>query len=211
MATPFRLPRFYPILDTAVAKQKNCPIPLLAHVLIDEGIKVLQYRHKEDWTQLHYDEAGDLKKLCQERGVLFVVNDRADFASLLGAALHVGQDDLPPPAARRILGDGILGFSTHNRAQLQRAAEEPIDYVALGPVYSTSSKLKPDPVVGVEGIAKLRPLSKKPMVAIGGITLQNAAPVLETGADSVAVIGGLFPESSDRDSLRARAAEWIAI
>ncbi len=110
-----------------------------------------------------------------------MVNDRVDFANLLDAAVHLGQTDLPPAAARKIVADGVIGFSTHNRVQLELGNEEPVDYLALGPIYTTASKLDPDPVVGVDGLRTLRKLTTKPLVAIGGITLANASRSLGCG------------------------------
>ncbi len=110
-----------------------------------------------------------------KRARALVINDRADFALLLDAGLHVGQDDLPPRDARRLLGSGaLLGFSSHNAGQLCAAAGEPVDYVALGPVYATGSKRNADPVVGVAEVRRCRALVEKPLVAIGGITMENA-------------------------------------
>ena len=135
-------------------------------------------------------------------GALFIVNDRADIAKLLDAGLHLGQDDLTPKDARRILsGENIIGFSTHNEQQLRAGDLEPVDYLAIGPIFATTSKQNPDPVVGLDRLRALRTLTKKPLVAIGGITLESAPQVFEAGADSVAIISGL----------RARAEDWIAI
>jgi thiamine-phosphate pyrophosphorylase len=209
MPIPFRVPRFYPILDTVSLANRSCPAIVAAEALIEAGAKMLQYRHKEVWTQAHFDEAKRLAKLCHEASVLMVVNDRADFARLLGAALHVGQQDLPPVAARRIVSDEVMGLSTHNRLQLARGDEEPVEYLSLGPIFQTQSKLRPDPEVGVEGLRSLRPLTAKPVVAIGGITLENAREVLDAKADSVAVISGILPENCHRTALRRRAEEWI--
>ena len=106
----------------------------------------------------------------------------------------MGQDDLPPAAARTVIGpEATLGFSTHNEKQLREANSEPVDYIALGPIFSTGSKRNPDPVVGLEELARLRPIASKPLVAIGGITLDNSRAVLDAGADSVAVISALLP------------------
>src|SRR5579875_2495646 len=125
MSTPFKLPRFYPILDTTVLLNREYPVLLAAAAIIEAGARILQYRHKDAWTQAQFDEAKQINAMCNEAGVLFVLNDRADFAKLLHAALHVGQEDLPPVAARKIVGDEVMGFSTHNRGQLMRGDEEP--------------------------------------------------------------------------------------
>jgi thiamine-phosphate pyrophosphorylase len=130
------------------------------------------------------------------------VNDRADIAKLLDAALHLGQDDLAPADARRILpAPSIIGFSTHDEQQLLAGNLEPVDYLAIGPIFPTRSKLNPDPVVGLDQLRALRRLTRKPLVAIGGITRELAPQVFEAGADSIAVISDLFP----------RPEEWIAI
>lgn len=209
--TPFKLPRFYPILDTAALADRKCSAVTATEVLLEAGVRILQYRHKEKWTQGHFDEAKQIAALCHEAGVLFVMNDRADFARILGAALHVGQDDLPPVAARRIVSDEVMGFSTHNRLQLARGDEEPVEYLSLGPIFSTNSKLQTDPVLGIEGLRKLRPLTSKPLAAIGGISDLEACNVLKAGADSVAIISGLFPAKSDRKALRRRADDWMQL
>jgi thiamine-phosphate pyrophosphorylase len=208
---PFQVPRFYPILDTAALQRHKCEPGIAARALLEAGAKILQYRHKSNWTQMHFDEAKQIAAICQDAGVLFVLNDRADYARLLRAALHVGQDDLPPVAARRVIGDEVMGFSTHNRVQLARGNEEPVEYLSVGPVFSTQSKERPDPVVGLQGLRTLRELTTKPLVAIGGITLENARHVLDVKADSVAVISGILPERCDAKSIRRRAEEWLKL
>jgi thiamine-phosphate pyrophosphorylase len=211
MPIAFDLPRFYPILDTAVLAARKCPPKVVATILLEAGVKILQYRHKDNWTQAHYDEAAGIRTLCQQAGVLFVINDRADFARLLGSALHVGQNDLPPVASRRILGDEVMGFSTHNRRQLMRADEEPVEYLSLGPIFATTSKLKPDPVLGLDALKALRPLTKKPVVAIGGIKLEHAEKVFEAGVDSLAIISDILPEVCGRSAIKQRVEEWLKI
>ncbi len=208
---PFQLPRFYPILDTATLAQCECSVIAAAEALVEAGVRILQYRHKNPWTQAHFDEAAQIQNICQQAGVLFVINDRADFAYLLGAALHVGQDDLPPVAARRVIGENVMGFSTHNRLQLTRANDEPVDYLALGPIFSTRSKLRPDPELGLERLRELRPLTPKPVVAIGGIRQENARQVLAAGADSVAVIAALWDTQASPKEIRQKAEEWLAL
>jgi len=208
--TPFRLPKFYPILDTGVLTAHGCAITVAAEVLLAAGVRILQYRHKEDWTQKHFDEAKRLAELCQDAGVLFVLNDRADFAKLLKSALHLGQEDLPPVAARQIISDEVMGFSTHNATELKRAEAEPVEYLSIGPIFSTTSKLRPDPVVGIAGLKSLRELTKKPLCAIGGITLANVREVIAAKADSVAVISGFLPDKCERKALKAKALEWLA-
>ncbi len=211
LPTPFRLPRFYPILDTEVLAGRECPVSMAAEALIDAGVRILQYRHKQDWMQAHFDEAKRLADLCDEAGVLFVLNDRADFARLLKSALHVGQDDLSPAAARRLISDEVMGFSTHNRDQLARGNEEAVEYLSIGPIFPTGSKRKPDPVVGLERLRELRDITEKPLAAIGGITLENAPQVLAAKADSVAVISGIVPRTCTRKAWKSHAEEWLRV
>ena len=124
---------------------------------------------------------------------------------LLGAALHLGQDDLAPSDARRILpATAIIGFSTHNEEQLRAGDAEPVDYLAIGPIFATGSKQNPDPVVGLDRLRALRTLTRKPLVAIGGITRELAPQVFEAGADSVAVIGDLIQSLHSRACARRR-------
>jgi thiamine-phosphate pyrophosphorylase len=211
MESKFQPPRFYPIIDTGVLAPTVFSPIRVAEEALAAGAKILQYRHKDNWTQEEFDEAAAIAKLCQEAGILFVVNDRADFAHLLSAGLHIGQDDLPPQAARRVVSGAVIGFSTHNAEQLRLAAGAPVDYLSLGPIFATTSKERPDPVVGLDGLKKLRPLTPKPLVAIGGITLANAAEVLAAGADSVAIISGLLPPEQDHALLRQRLSEWCQL
>jgi thiamine-phosphate pyrophosphorylase len=183
-----------------------------AKALLDGGAEILQYRHKEFWSREAVGEAERVGDLCRSRGVLFVINDRADYAKMLGAGLHLGQEDLPPQAARELLGDEtIIGYSTHNEAQLAAAASEPVDYVALGPMFGTVSKRNPDPVVGIEKLREWRSLSPLPLVAIGGITRGTAGEVWNAGADMVAIIGDLYPAMCDAGSIRERMGEWLRL
>jgi thiamine-phosphate pyrophosphorylase len=203
----FYLPRFYPIIDTGALAQRNWSTVAFSQALLRAGVKILQYRHKEVWTQTQFDEARRLAALAKEAGALFVVNDRVDFANLLEAAVHLGQTDLPPVAARKIVAEGIIGFSTHNQAQVQRGDEEPVDYLAVGPIYPTMSKAQPDPVVGLDGLRSVRKLTSKPLVAIGGITIADAAEVLEAGADSIATVAGILP--IELEEVPSLAVEWL--
>ena len=150
--------------------------------------------------------------LCRQAGATLIVNDRADIAKLLGAGLHVGQDDLAPTDARALLGDeAVIGYSTHNAAQLRDAAAEPVDYIALGPIFGTTSKQNPDPAVGIDELRRCRALVEKPLVGIGGITRENARAVFDAGADAVAVIADLLPESAAAADVRQRIEEWRGI
>ena len=206
---PIALPRIYPILDTESLSARGVAIETAASSFLDGGAEVLQFRHKGQWTRDLYAAAQVVAALCGQAGATFVVNDRADMAMLLKAGLHVGQDDLAPRDARKLLGsEPVLGFSSHNAAQLCEAGGEPVDYVALGPIFGTQSKRNPDPLVGVEELRRCRALVEKPLVAIGGITLENALDVLRAGADSVALIAGLLPENPTARALRERMEQW---
>ena len=207
-----KLPRLYPILDTGVLSGRNLSPIAVAGALLAGGARILQFRHKGHFSRSVFEQAETVAELCRSAGAAYVVDDRADMALLLDAGLHVGQDDLSPRDARRVIGPNRwLGFSTHNEAQLRAAAAEPADYVALGPVFSTASKEKPDPVIGVEELRRLRGLEKRPLVAIGGITRENALAVLDAGADSVAVIGDLIPAECTIESIRARMEQWQSL
>jgi thiamine-phosphate pyrophosphorylase len=203
------LPRLYPILDTASLAEGGLSLPAAAAAVLDGGAGILQIRHKGHWSREVFEAAREVSRLCRENGATLIINDRADFAMLLEAGLHVGQDDLPPRECRKLMGaDAILGFSSHNAGQLAAAGGEPVDYVAIGPVFPTASKRNPDPVVGVEEVRRIRALVDKPLVAIGGITLENALSVIQAGADSVAVIAGLLPKPLSTRDLRERVVEW---
>jgi thiamine-phosphate pyrophosphorylase len=204
-----RFKLFYPILDTETAARRGIDPVAAAARILEAGAGLLQFRHKGFFSRELFAEAREIAALCGDAGALFVMNDRADVARLLNASLHLGQDDLSPADARRVLAEGsLIGFSTHNEAQIRAAADEPADYLALGPIFGTSTKLNPSPMVGLDELRRLRPLTDRPLVAIGGITRANARAVLEAGADSVAVIGDLFPEDGN---IRGRAEEWISV
>ena len=156
---------------------------------------LLQYRNKLAGGGLMLEQAREIKRVLSSH-VQLIMNDRVDLclAAEFGG-VHVGQDDLSPEAARRIIGfERVLGVSTHNPEQLAGADKTSVDYVAIGPVFQTSSKENPDPVVGLEGVRQARGLTRKPLVAIGGITRDNARSVIAAGADSVAVISDLVRE-----------------
>lgn len=206
-ADRLKLPAFYPILDT-----DRVPAIPAAEALLEAGARILQYRHKSFFSRTAFEEAARIAELCRQAGALFIVNDRADIAALLHAGLHLGQEDLAPADARRILPAGsAIGFSTHNEGQLRAGHLEPVDYLAIGPIFETGSKLNPDPMVGLEALGAWRALTQKPLVAIGGITRQSAPRVFQAGADSVAILGDLIPNPCTAAALRARAEEWIAI
>ena len=204
-----KLPAFYPILDLATIHRLGLDPVDAAQQLLDGGARILQFRDKYQLSRATLDIAARIHELAHRYDATFVVNDRADLAKMFGAAVHLGQDDLPATAARRITGDStIIGLSTHTEAQLIDADQQPVDYLAIGPIFGTASKENPDPVIGLETLKRVRRLTSKPLVAIGGITRENARAVLAAGADSVAIIGDAFPADG---KIRARTTEWIRV
>lgn len=199
-----KLPRLYCIADAAELPSTGSLIGF-ARELAAGGCSLLQYRSKTGNARLMLEQARELKKHLG-RSLRLMMNDRADLCLAADFdGVHVGQDDLSPEASRAIIGpDRWLGISTHNPEQLREADLTSADYLAIGPVFATSSKEKPDPVVGLEGVRRARALTRKPLVAIGGITRANAASVIEAGADSVAVISDLIrePRKSAEEFLR---------
>jgi thiamine-phosphate pyrophosphorylase len=195
------LPRLYVILDAALipSPERDC-----AASLAEAGVRLLQYRNKSASARQYLETSHELAELLRPLGVSFFVNDRPDVALLAGATgVHVGQEDLNADQARRVAGgDKLVGVSTHNLEQFEQAAASSADYIAVGPVYSTSTKANPAPVVGLDFLRKVRGLTDKPVVAIGGITLERAASVIEAGADSVAVISGIWSASDPGEHAR---------
>lgn len=185
------LPRLYVILDAALL---TIPEIDCACQLADAGVRLLQYRNKTASSRDLLESSNRLSAELMPRRVTFIVNDRADVAALAGASgVHVGQEDLGVEEARTVVGPSkLVGISTHNRAQFEQAAATSADYIAVGPVFSTATKLNPDPVVGTDFIRQVRRLTDKPIVAIGGITLECANEVLRAGADSVAVVSDIL-------------------
>jgi thiamine-phosphate pyrophosphorylase len=193
-------PSLYAIVDAALTAE---PIPL-ARKLADAGATLIQLRDKRSTARRVYADAREMAGLLIPRGVLFVVNDRADVAAMVGASgVHVGQDDLPVEEARKLCGPPCwVGVSTHNLHQLREAALTSADYIAVGPIFPTVTKENPDPVVGMELLREARKLTNKPLVAIGGITTGNVAGVYAAGADSVAVIGDLASARDPAEQVR---------
>jgi thiamine-phosphate pyrophosphorylase len=194
------VPRLYPIVDAACFATAEDLISF-ADQLVASGCTLLQYRNKSGNARVMLDQARSLRRQLRARapaphGLKLIMNDRADLCLIAEFdGVHVGQDDLLPESVRSIIGTGRwLGVSTHNPEQIEEADRTSADYLAIGPVFSTSSKDRPDPVVGLEGVRRARQFTRKPLVAIGGITRANAASVIEAGADSVAVISDLLRE-----------------
>jgi len=206
------LPRVYPIVDTVSLARLDFDSVRAAAAMLEGGAQILQFRHKGFWSRDVFAQAEKIAALCAQAAIPFIVNDRADYAAILHAGLHLGQDDLLPADARRVIGDtAAIGFSTHNPEQMRAASSEPVDYVAFGPVFSTVSKERPDPTVGIDGLHAVRALTDRPLVAIGGITQENAAQCWSAGADSVAIIGGLLPSPCTADGIRGRMREWLLL
>lgn len=207
--TPFTLPKLYAITDARLSG--------LSHAgqvarLCEGGARLVQLREKHLPAREFHAEVSEALRVARLFGAQLIVNDRADVALVAGAdGVHLGQDDLPPRAARLVLGEGkIVGFSTHSVEQASEAARLPVDYVAIGPVFDTASKENPDPVVGLEGVRRVRvAIGRLPLVAIGGITAETAPAVIEAGADSVAVIGALL-NTSDPAEITRRTRDLLA-
>ncbi|HLJ22566.1 MAG TPA: thiamine phosphate synthase [Candidatus Acidoferrales bacterium] len=194
-------PRLYAIIDPTLLTISELE---LAEALAGSGVELIQYRNKTASSRQFFEISRKLSSFLKPRGVRFVVNDRADIALLADAGgVHVGQDDLGVEDARAIVGPGRwVGFSTHSLEQVAAADATSADYIAFGPIFPTVTKKNPDPVVGTALLRKARELTRKPLVAIGGITLDRAAEVYRAGADSLAVIRDLI--SVPNPAVRAR-------
>jgi len=198
------LPRLYAILDTSCLPDSE-DLFSTAEQILAGGVTFLQYRNKSANAREMLEQARELKRRVGG-SVKLIMNDRADICLAAGFdGVHVGQDDLSPSGVRKVIGDKLwLGVSSHNPEQIMEADKTSADYIAIGPVFSTSSKANPDPVVGLDGVRKARALTRKPLVAIGGINRANCRSVIEAGADSVAVISDLMlePRKSAEDFFR---------
>ncbi|MCO6510436.1 MAG: thiamine phosphate synthase [Aridibacter famidurans] len=204
-ALPFeRFPTVYPITDPKISG--------LSHFeqyqqLAKAGAKMIQLRDKNASSGEFFGSVVAVCRAAKDEGILVIVNDRVDIAISAGAGgVHLGQDDLPPEEARRLLGSSsVIGYSTHSEDQARAAALLPVDYIAIGPVFGTSTKENPNPVVGLEGVsAAKRAIGTLPLVAIGGINSHNFRSVFEAGADSVAVISGILKDPSGIESAMRR-------
>ncbi len=202
------LPRLYPIVDAAFFADRATMLAFIEE-LVGAGLTLLQYRNKSGDVRRMLEDAIAIRELVAGRAtpIRLIMNDRADIALAAGLdGVHVGQDDLSPSSVRRVIGqERGLGVSTHNPEQLRLADESDADYLAIGPVFGTTSKERPDPVVGLEGVRAARALTRKPLVAIGGITPANCASVIAAGADSVAVISAILPQPEVSASQRVEA------
>jgi thiamine-phosphate pyrophosphorylase len=200
MPDALRLPKLYAVMDVAcfaLPLRTTKAIVEYARDLVSGGVTLLQYRNKVGTTREMLQDARAIRSALGD-GVALIMNDRADICIAADFdGVHVGQHDLSAQGARTVIGDGkVLGVSTHNLEQVKEADAGPADYIAFGPVFATSSKRDHDPSVGLDGIRTARAATKKPLVAIGGITRANARSVIEAGADSVAVISDLLSAPS---------------
>ena len=196
----------YIILDPSV-----CPDQSLVEVLktsATAGATLFQYRNKTASMKVAYAEALALRKVAQELGVLFIVNDRCDLALAVDAdGVHLGQGDLPLDLARKVMGpDKLIGISTHNAEQVRVATAGEPDYLGFGPIFKPGSKADHDPVVGVVGLKAIRPLTPLPIFAIGGIALDQVEDVMRAGANGVAVISAILKASD----IRQTVSEFVA-
>jgi len=191
-----KLSRLYPILvPSRIGSGTLAESCEFALELVAGGATLIQLREKDASAKEILRLARELRRLLPEN-VALILNDRPDVAIAAHVnGVHVGQDDIPPEAARRIVGpDRLIGVSTHTLEQWKAAHETSANYLAIGPVFATTSKQNADPVIGIQGVRQAHVLSRKPLVAIGGITLQNCQSVIEAGADSVAVISELLTD-----------------
>jgi thiamine-phosphate pyrophosphorylase len=199
-----RLPRLYAILDTSCFRGSQT-LFATAEELIAGGVTLLQYRNKSGNAREMLEQSRELRRRLGNT-VTLIMDDRADLCIAAEFdGVHVGQEDLSPASARKIIGEKLwLGVSTHNQEQVAEADKTSANYIAIGPVFSTTSKTNPDPVIGLEGVRRARALTRRPLVGIGGINRANCQSVIEAGADSVAVISDLMrgPRKSAEDFLR---------
>ena len=199
-------PALYAILDPSASPE---PAISIATKLAAGGVKLIQLRDKGASAGKLYSQALEYLSVLNPYGARLILNDRPDIAAMSGAGgVHVGQEDLPVEDARAICGaDAWVGVSTHNMEQLREAVLTSADYIAVGPIFPTASKQNPDPVVGLDLLRQARQMTRKSLVAIGGITIESAADVFRAGADSVAVIRDLISAPDPA----ARAQEYLAI
>ncbi len=198
---PLVIPPLYAIIDAALLRTSELAF---AQMLAEVGVTLIQYRHKQAAPRDYFHTSVALANFSRPRGIRIVINDRPDIAMLADAGgVHVGQEDLGVEPARQIVGpDCWVGVSTHDEEQLRRAAATSADYIAVGPVYPTTTKERPDAVVGVEFVLRARALTAKPIVAIGGISLERAEAVWRAGADSLAVAGDLLNAKNPAERAR---------
>jgi thiamine-phosphate pyrophosphorylase len=203
----FQIPRLYAIIDPAQTGHRSPAA--VSEILLTAGVRLIQYRDKSSSSRELLQTSRQIAGQVRQAQGVFIVNDRADVALAVDAdGVHLGQDDLPVELARRVLSAGKwIGYSTHVLDQVIEAENSCADYVAFGPVFPTHSKENPDPVVGLEGLRKARQATRKPLVAIGGVTAENARAAIEAGADSVAVISDLLKA----EDIGQRAKQFLQV
>ena len=190
-----QLPRVYPLTDVQMS---GLSLVQQVKLLSSGGASLIQLREKHMAARELYEQGKAAIAVAVPWGVQLIINDRVDIALAVGAqGVHLGQDDMPPEAARKLLGpDAVIGYSTHNIEQAIAATKLPIDYLAVGPIFATTTKSDTAPVLGLQGLRAVREaIGVFPLVAIGGITHANAREVIGAGADSVAVISALLSDS----------------
>ncbi|MGB6198809.1 MAG: thiamine phosphate synthase [Candidatus Acidiferrales bacterium] len=203
-------PPLYAILDDSIVPSDDIARWVaIAAVLAESGCQLMQVRAKNASSRTQLEIATELSRTLDSTRVRLIVNDRADISLLAGAGgVHVGQHDLEVEQARAICGTSMwIGVSTHTLDQVRAADKTSAEYIAFGPIFPTTTKAKPDALVGVEGLRAARALTRKPLVAIGGITLDRARDVYRAGADSIAVAGDLLRARNPG----ARAEEYLAL
>lgn len=206
----------YPILDAGILstdpEARRGELLRLVRRVVDAGATILQYRNKTASDEQVLEDARWIRDGAGPEPTL-ILNDRVHLIEQAGFdGAHVGQEDISPAEARRMVGpDRVLGVSTHNPEQAAEADQEPVDYIAVGPVFPTGSKENPDPVIGLEGVRVARRLTQRPLVAIGGITAVNARSVMDAGADCVAVISAVFGRAVEPLAAGERVTEFLRV
>jgi thiamine-phosphate pyrophosphorylase len=210
-ASQQRFPRLYPIVDEGVLARHGLDVGRFVAELRAAGVQLLQFRNKAGGPQEVLRDAAVIREAMVGSGCRLIMNDRADLAVLAGwDGVHVGQGDLSPEDARRVVGaEEWVGVSTHTEEQVRVADASCADYVAVGPVFATGTKVDAEPVIGLEGVRRARALTKKPIVGIGGITRANARSVIDGGADSVAVISALIVEGETVEKVARDFLEFL--
>lgn len=204
----FTLPKIYPITDVSLSGMSHAE---QVERLIAGGAKFIQLREKHASPRDFFEAAKSAVEIARQHDVKIIINDRVDIARALGAdGVHLGQVDLPPSAARQILGsEAIIGFSTHSVEQAIKAAAHGVNYIAIGPIFETTTKEKPDPVVGLDGLRKVKKsIDQIQLVAIGGIGLDDIRDVMAAGADSAALISAIV---GDSETISVKTAQFLNI
>lgn len=205
---PSALHGLYVILDAEAARGR--PLLDILKQASDGGARTFQYRDKTSPMLAACRQAARLRQAAKDAGALFLVNDRCDLALAVEAdGVHLGQEDLPIRMARAIMGMGkLIGLSTHTDAQVTAAAGDGADYLGFGPIFPPGSKRDHDPVVGIEGLRRIRRLTSLPVFAIGGIALEHVRPLIEAGANGVAVISAIAHATDVTAAARAFVAQF---